>query len=84
MILMSFLDIIYQIVVLLFIYEPQILWTLYPNPRTDFPWQLAVQKSAFNLVDCSTSPQQGSVVVQHSPGMREIGGLIPGRVNKRH
>ncbi len=29
------------------------------------------------------SPQLGSVVVEHSPGMREVGGSIPGRIKQK-
>ncbi len=28
-------------------------------------------------------PRPGSVVVEHSPGMQEVGGLIPGRVKQK-
>ncbi len=28
-------------------------------------------------------PRPGSVVVERSPGMREVGGLIPGRVKQK-
>ncbi len=28
-------------------------------------------------------PRPGSVVVEHSPGMREVGGSIPGRVKQK-
>ncbi len=30
-----------------------------------------------------TKPRPGSVVVEHSPGMREVGGSIPGRVKQK-
>ncbi len=46
--------------------------------------------SALTLRDSSvissaypTAPQPGSVVVEHSPGMREVGGSIPGHVKQK-
>ncbi len=35
------------------------------------------------VTSAPSSPRPGSVVVERSPGMREVGGSIPGRVKQK-
>ncbi len=37
----------------------------------------------FHFISFTNRPRPGSVVVERSPGMREVGGSIPGRVKQK-
>ncbi len=48
----------------------------------EWPWKLIVKLNAYIRLYTLLLPRPGSVVVERSPGMREVGGSIPGRVKQ--